>query len=271
MTTGTGRQGVPEGVDPQRPSASRVYDYLLGGTHNFAADRRAAEQILAVMPQLPAVMRANRRFLTRAVRAVAAGGVDQFLDLGSGIPTEGNVHEIARQVRPGAAVVYVDIDPIAVTHSRAILDGDPRAHVVQAEVTDVPAVLGDPGLRALIDFTRPVCLLMVAVAHFIPDTERLTRALQAYRDALPSGSYLVASHGTAEGDPEKAEELKQVYNRTTSPLVARSREEFARLLEGWDLIEPGLANSGHWRPEPGDPPADSIEARTVLVAVGRKP
>ena len=263
-------ENLPE-VDPQRPSAARVYDYFLGGTHNFAADRRAAAAAVEAMPDLPAVMRANRSFLRRAVHAIATTGISQFLDLGSGIPTVGNVHEITRTVRPEARVVYVDIEPVAVVHGRQILAGDPHTHVLHADLTDADTVLHHPAVRQLIDFSQPICLLAVAVAHFIPDTERLQHALNRYHAALTSGSYLVMSHATAEGHPGQAEQARQVYNKTTSPLVLRTRDEFAPLLDGWTLIDPGLTTSGHWRPDPGSPAADDIASRSVLVAVGRKP
>ncbi len=162
----------PKGIDPDRPSPARVYDCYLGGTHNFAADRTVAAQAIAAMPQLPEIMRANRAFLRRAVRAVAAEGVDQFLDLGSGIPTEGTVHEVARQVRPGARVVYVDVDPVAVIHSRSILRGDPQNGIVQADLLDADEVLANPVVTGLLDLSRPVCLLLVAVLHFLHQGEQ---------------------------------------------------------------------------------------------------
>jgi hypothetical protein len=271
VTIGAHEQPVPLDVDPERPSAARVYDFFLGGTHNFTADRKAAAVAVQAMPELPDVMRTNRLFLRRAVAAVAAAGIDQFLDLGSGIPTVGNVHEVARTIHPAGRVVYVDIEPVAVVHGRTILADDPNADVVHADLTDADAVLAHPSVQRLIDFDRPVCLLAVAVAHFIPDTERLLRALDRYRDAAPSDSYLIMSQASDEGDPQAAERARQVYNKTTSPLVLRSRAEFAHLLHGWDLVEPGLTSSGQWRPDPNDPSISELASRSVLVAVGRKP
>lgn len=262
-----------EGIDPQRPSAARVYDFFLGGTHNFAADRAAAAAALQAMPDLPDVMRTNRDFLRRAVRFVANHGIDQYIDLGSGIPTVGNVHEIARSVHPAATVVYVDVDPIAVVHSRSILAGDDRCVVLHGDLIEPDLVLANPEVQRLIDFTRPVCLLLVAVAHFVPDTAALTEALNRYREALAPGSILVLSHASDEGSPAEAEQARQVYNRTTSPLVLRSRPEVAQLLDGWQLIEPGLCSSGEWRPEVDDalsPTATSVASRSVLTALGRK-
>lgn len=266
---------IPPGIDPQRPSAARVYDFFLGGEHNFAADRAAAAVAVQAMPELPAVMRANRSFLRRAVGWVAARGIRQFLDLGSGIPTVGNVHEVARGYTPQARVVYVDVEPVAVVHGRSILAGDDNAAVLHADLTDADAVLAHPDVRRLIDFGEPMCLLAVAVAHFIPDTEALLRSLDRYRDAAAPGSYLVMSHASAEGDPEKAQQARQVYNRTTSPLVLRDRTEFARLFNGWDLVEPGMVSSGQWQPGGGTADgagagSDEVVSRSILVGVARK-
>jgi SAM-dependent methyltransferase len=257
-------------VDPQRPSAARIYDYFLGGTHNFAADRQAAAAALAAMPELPAVMRVNRDFLRRAVTVAAEAGVDQFLDLGSGIPTEGNVHEVARRVRPSARVVYVDIEPVAVVHGRRLLAGDPDAGVLLADLTDAATVLGSEPVRRLIDLDRPVCLLVVAVAHFIPDTELLGRALEQYREALAPGSFLVISHGTGEGDPDRSEQVRLIYNNTTSAMVLRDREEVRALFGGWPLVEPGLTVAAEWRPGPDAAGVDEVAARSFVVAMARR-
>src|SRR5436305_985059 len=167
----------PKGIDPDRPSPARVYDCFLGGTHNFAADRAVAAQAIAAMPQLPEIMRANRAFLRRAVRLVASAGVDQFLDLGSGIPTEGTVHEIARDIQPDARVVYVDMDPVAVIHSRSILADDPKTVVLQGDLLDADQVLAEPGMR-LLDLTRHVGVLLVAALHFHPDRPALRASLR---------------------------------------------------------------------------------------------
>src|SRR5947209_5145255 len=231
----------PRGIDPDRPSPARVYDCYLGGTHNFPADRAVAAPAIAAMPQLPEIMRANRAFLRRAVRVVAGEGVDPFLDLGSGIPTEGNVHEIARQVRPGARVVYVDVDPVAVIHSRSILADDPGSAIVQANLLDADQVLSDPALTGLFDLDQPVCLLMVAVLHFLPDNARLRSALARYRAALAPGSYLVVSHATDEGQPEEAARVSDLYTKVSQPLIMRRRAQLTDLLDGWELIEPGIA------------------------------
>lgn len=266
---GSEPETVPE-IDPQKPSAARIYDYFLGGTHNFDADRQAAEAAAAVMPDLPAAMRANRDFLQRAVKVVAAAGVDQYLDLGSGIPTEGNVHEIARRGHPHARVVYVDVEPVAVVHSRRLLADDPDAAVLLADLTDAGAVLGSPAVRDLLDLTKPVCALVVAVAHFLPDTERLGRALEMYREALAPGSYLVMSHASGEGDMQQAEQVRRVYNTTTSPLVLRDRDDFRSFFGGWPLIEPGLTVAARWRPDAAQAQVREVAGKSIIVAVARK-
>jgi hypothetical protein len=267
---GSERYAVPE-VDPQRPSSARIYDYLLGGAHNFAADREAAAAITAVMPDVPGVMRVNRDFMLRVVGAAAAAGLTQFLDLGAGIPAEGpNVLEVARRADPLARVVHVDLDPVAVVHGHRLLADDPRADFLYADLTDADAVLEAPAVRELIDFDRPVGLLVVSVAHFIPDTERLGRALEKYREVCAPGSWLALSHMGAEGEPQQAELVRRVYNNTTSPLVLRDRDDVRALFGEWPLIEPGLTTGGRWRPDPGERPAGEVADSSVLVAVARK-
>src|SRR5256886_3616613 len=262
----------PMGIDPDRPSPARVYDCYLGGTHNFAADRAVAAQAIAAMPQLPEIMRANRAFMRRAVRMVAFEGVDQFLDLGSGTPTEGNVHEIAREVRPEARVVYVDVDPVAVIHSRSILEGDPQSAVLQANLLDADRILDDPVVTGLLDLDRPVCLLLVAVLHFVPDSPVLRAALDRYRDALAPGSYVVVSHATAEGQPRETAKVSDLYTKVSQPLIPRSRADLLELLAGWSLVEPGISQGMDWRPEPGDPPPPAdLDRYATLAAVARKP
>jgi hypothetical protein len=270
----TGMEGLPVRtrvtVDAERPSPARVYDWLLGGSHNFAVDRELAARAVSIMPQIPRVARANRHFLRRAVATVADLGVDQFLDLGSGIPTVGNVHEVAREAQPEARVVYVDVDPVAVAHSRAIIGDDPHSHVVQADLLDARDVLDDPGVLGLLDLTRPVCVLLVSVGHFIVDTFRLTMALTAYRDAVPSGSYLVMSHGTCEAGPGPITDIAELYIRSGTHVVGRDRAQLSPLLHGWEPIEPGLVYTPEWRPAPDEPPADPSE-HALLAVVARKP
>jgi S-adenosyl methyltransferase len=175
--------------DPDRPNAARVYDYFLGGSHNLAADRKLAAQVLAEIPDAPLVAQANRAFLRRAVLYCIEVGIRQFLDLGSGIPTVGNVHEVAQRAAPESRVVYVDIEPVAVANSRAILAGNDRVAVLQADIRDADRILNDPGLQRLLDLDRPLAVLMVSVLPFIPDADDPVRIVARFRDAITSGSY----------------------------------------------------------------------------------
>ena len=264
-------QDLPE-VDPQRPSSARIYDYYLGGTHNFAADRHAAAAALQAMPELPAVLRLGRAFLRRAVAAAAAAGVDQFLDLGAGIPAPGSVPEVARRIRPGARVVSVDLDPVAVLHTRRVHDGDPYAEVLLADLTDAEAVLTAEPVRRLLDLDRPVAVLAVAVAHFIPDAERLGRALQTYREALAPGSHLAMSHACTDGeDPPHARKILRIYNQSTSPMMMRQRDEFRSFFGDWPLLEPGVVMAGRWRPEPGAEDPGEIANNSLIAGMAVKP
>jgi len=191
-------------VDIEHASPARVYDYYLGGSHNFAVDRRMARQAMDLWPELPLIMQANRAFLRRSVRYLVGQGVTQFLDIGSGIPTEGNVHEVVQVASPEARVVYVDIDPVAVAHSRAILSGNPLADIVQADLRDAAAIFDDPRAKRLLDLSQPIGVLMVAMLHFVPDEADPANIVARYRKMMPPGSYLVVSHATHEGRPDQA-------------------------------------------------------------------
>jgi hypothetical protein len=262
---------VPTEIDPQRPSGARVYDYYLGGTHHFAADRQAALVALAAMPDLPAVLLAGRAFLRRAVTVAAAAGLDQYLDLGAGIPAPGGVPATARALRPDARIVSVDTDPVAVVHTRREAGDDPLSAVLQADLTDAGLVLGSDAVRGLLDLNRPVCLLAVAVAHFIPDTERLGLALERYREALAPGSHLILSHACAEGDPPHAKQVMRIYNHTTSPMMLREREEIRALFGDWQLLEPGVVQAEQWRPGPGEASHGEVARRSLVVGMAVKP
>ncbi|GGQ73205.1 SAM-dependent methyltransferase [Couchioplanes azureus] len=261
----------PVGIDPNRPSAARIYDAFLGGTHHFAADRAVAERAVQIMPALPRVMRANRAFLHRAVRFAVSRGVRQFLDLGSGIPTEGNVHEVLRELVPDGRVAYVDLDPTAVLHARAIIGDDRATVMVQGDLQDPEAIFADPLVHGMIDLARPVCVLMVAVLHFVPDSAELTAAMRRYRDAVVPGSLLAVTHATAGPRPEEVERISDLYNRTGTPMVLRDPQRLRALLEGWEPVEPGLVHGPEWRPELGDEwPGDPAESM-MLAAVAVKP
>ncbi|MGA8115380.1 MAG: SAM-dependent methyltransferase [Actinocatenispora sp.] len=248
---------APEQVDLDRPSAARMYDYFLGGSHNFEPDRHAARAAMAIIPELPEVMRANRAFLRRTVRFALGEGIRQFLDIGSGIPTVGNVHEIAQSIEPSARVAYVDTDPVAVAHSRALLAGDDRTAVLAGDVRDPVGLLGDPELGRLFDLGRPVALMMVALLHFVPDEDDPAGLIGRYHDALAPGSLLIVSHGTADGRPDEGARLSRLYRDTTNPLNSRTRDEVTTLFDGFDLVEPGVVFVPEWRPDdPGDVPDD---------------
>jgi hypothetical protein len=263
---------VPPGVDTRRANPARVYDYWLGGTHNFLADQDVGRAVIATDPNTAAVIRANRSFLGRAVRFLAAAGIRQFLDIGSGIPTQGNVHEIALQAAPGSRVVYADMDPVAVAHSRAILAGNDNAVIIGADAREPEKILADADTRSLIDFGEPVGLLLSAVLHFIADDDDPWRITSVLRDAIPPGSYLVVSHITSAGDPAKTEAIEKVYTRGVSTGGRfRSRDEILRFFGGFELMEPGLVYVPEWRPDsPGDVPADPSQF-WVLGGVARKP
>jgi hypothetical protein len=240
---------APEGIDLDRPSASRVYDYFVGGMHNFEIDRVLARQIEQFTPDVAETMRANRDLLRRCVRTLADAGVDQFLDIGSGIPTVGNVHEVAQARNSRARVVYVDIDPVAVAHSAAILSGNPLATVVQADAAQPDAILADPRVRRLLDFDRPLAVLLLGVLHFVPDSGDPAGCVATLQQAVAPGSYLAITHATADGQPAEVLQAQQLSGRTSTEIVLRSRDEIAGYFHDWPLLEPGLVPLPLWRPE----------------------
>jgi len=242
-------------LDPQVPNPARMYDYFLGGYHNFEADRQAAEAAEAAFPGVRAAARANRDFLRRAVRFLAERGIGQFLDLGSGVPTAGNVHEIAQKADPGARVVYVDAEPVAVHASESLLAGAPGADILHADIRHVEAVLSAPQVASLLDLDRPLGLIMAAVLPYIPDADDPARLVRRYCAALSPGSYVVISHASFD-DFEQAEtdRVYDVYKATTSMFTSRRHERIAGWFDGLDLVDPGVVTVTEWRPEPGDTP-----------------
>lgn len=271
MTSGL-PEWVPPDVDITRANAARVYDYWLGGNHNFLVDQDAARALMAVVPQMPAIARACRAYIRRSVSYLAGTGIDQFLDIGSGIPTEGNVHEIAQRVRPGARVLYTDIDPVAIAHSKAILAGDDSAAVISGDLRSPKQIVNDETVRSLIDFSRPVALILMAVLHFIPDSDEPWRIVAELRDTLAPGSCLVLGHGTTHWVPAKAEAGERVYNRSVNTDVhLRTGAEISRFFDGFQLIDPGLVSLPLWRPDRADEvPADPTSFG-FLGGVGVKP
>jgi hypothetical protein len=241
------------------PNPARIYDYFLGGKDNFPADREVAEQLLAIAPVARDVVEDNRAFLRRVVHLLATEhGIRQFIDLGSGLPTQGNVHEIAQELAPDARVVYVDNDAMVVTHSRALLAGD-NTVAIQADLRQPDQVLDHPEVRELIDFGRPIALLLMAILHFIPDEDDPPGIVARFRDALPAGSYLAISHGTRDvpdrpdmSPQEMAEmgkKVEQLYQLTTATLVTRTRAQVERFFDGFDLLDPGVVEIQLWRPD----------------------
>jgi hypothetical protein len=260
---------APASVDLEKPNAARVYDYLLGGACNFEHDRQFAEQLLVTIPEARRLARMNRAFLRRAVRFCVANGIRQFLDIGSGIPTVGNVHEIAQLEVPEARVVYVDHEPVAVAHSELILAGNDRAGAAQANLLDVDGVLGAEPVRRLLDLDQPIAVLMAAVLHFIPDSANPGAAVARYVDAMASGSYLVLTHA-AKVDLQRSQDGWKMYNSTSTPGGPRTREQVAALMTGTEVVDPGIVWLPEWHPEEPDDlegPARSFG----YAAVGRKP
>jgi hypothetical protein len=241
-----------DSADLDRPSPARIYDYLLGGAHNFASDRAAGERAAATMPTLTAAIRANRGFLRRVVvRLAGTLGITQFLDLGSGIPTVGNVHEIAQHQSPGSRVLYVDIDPVAVAHARHILSDNPLAETIQCDFRDPAAVLDHPALTGLLDLNRPVAVLMNAVLHFVPDEQDPGGIIDGYVEHLAPGSYLAVSHAAPDPDhPREQEAMVEDYRRTTgAEFINRSADTIAGWLHGLDIEPPGIVPVNEWYPD----------------------
>jgi hypothetical protein len=235
------------------PHPARMYDYFLGGKDNFEADREAAERALAVSPLFRDVARVNRAFLRRAVRYVAGQGIRQFLDIGTGIPTAGNTHQVAQAIDPGVRVAYVDNDPIVLTHARTLMSGPGQGAtaVVEGDLRDPEAILADPEVRALLDFGQPVALLLVAVLHFIEDGEDPYGVVERLVDALPPGSFLVLSHASAgDASKELADAATKPYENAAARLVLRPYDAIGKFFgDRLELVEPGLVAVATWHPE----------------------
>ncbi len=260
------------GVDPTKPSIARVYDYWLGGMHNLAADRELGLRMETLDPRIPAACKANRAFLGRAVRFLAGqAGIRQFIDIGSGIPTAGNVHEVAQRAAPDARVVYADRDPVAVAEGRELLAGDHLATVIQADLRDPAAILSHPEAGRLIDLAEPVGLILVAVLHFIMDAQEPYGIVERLRDAAAPGSYLVVSHATNQDNPKLAAAAERVYNAHAADGQARSRAEILRFFGTWELVEPGLVYAPLWQPDSPEDVPRHPEQFWFLAGTARKP
>ena len=257
-------------IDTSKPHPARMYDAYLGGKDNYAADRAAVRQILRAFPEVRAMARANRAFMQRAVRFLAGeAGIRQFIDIGTGIPSAGNVHEVAGQVASGARVVYVDNDPIVHVHANALLTGSGTTSIVLADLRDPEAILAHPKLRGLIDFTQPVALLLVAILHFIKDEENPAGIVATLRDALP-GSYLALSHGTADFHPPGiTDEAAATYERATAPLVLRTSAQVSAFFDGFEMVKPGLVQAPLWRPDGRAPRPKDLDKVGIYAGVGR--
>jgi hypothetical protein len=242
---------VPLDVDVEHPSAARIYDYLLGGLHNFAADRDMADRLCRVLPDLATAALQNRAFLRRAVRCCLDAGVRQFIDLGSGIPTAGAVHVVAAEYGADCRVVYVDNDSVAAAHSRAILLGQRQVDIVQADLTRPATVLAASAVRRLIDFSEPVAVLILSVLPFVADARRPQRIVAGYRDRLAPGSYLAVSH-LVETDTPAVQQARHLYHDTPTPVMLRTPEAIAGFLDGFEVVEPGIVPIPAWRTDPDD-------------------
>lgn len=226
-----------------------MYDYYLGGKDNFEADRAAVEEMHRVIPELFQTARENRAFLGRAVQHVAARGVRQFIDLGTGLPTQGNVHEIAQRVSREARVVYVDNDPVVAAHGRALLAEDGSTTIIERDIREPDEILGDPALKNLVDLREPVAVLFVAVLHFISDTEHAARIVQRFREVMAPGSYLVIAHGTRAAGTAAVSKMTETYDTATKKVSLRDPAEIVRFFDGFDLVEPGAVHLPWWHPE----------------------
>jgi SAM-dependent methyltransferase len=258
------------GLDANTPNVARIYDYWLGGKDNFAADRTTAEKLCEIVPEARATARDNREFLGRAVRFLAEAGIRQFIDLGTGLPTQANVHELAQGVAPEARMVYVDIDPVVASHGRALLASGDQVGMVLGDLCDPASILQHPDVTCRLDLSRPAAVLCTSTLHFIGDDADPHKVIAEYRDHLAPGSYLAISHGTLEEDPAgEGGKAEGVYRQASSQLHVRPIPEVLRFFDGFGLVDPGLTWITGWRPEPGTAPTG--RPRSMRGGVGRKP
>lgn len=262
---------APRGVAVAMPSVSRMHDYYLGGSYNFEVDRQAARRAMEFIPGLPKIAQAARAFMRRAVQFAVREGVTQFLDVGSGIPSFGTVHEAAQRASGAARVVYVDHDPVAVAHAQSVLRENEAVDAGRADLRRPRDILRLEPVGRLLDLTRPVALLLIGVLHYLEDADRPYEAVTQLRDAMPPGSLLILTHASYEGIPVPAEQVGgavDVYQNIHNPVIMRSRDEIARFFEGYDMVEPGLVPMPHWRPETA-PEDENPFAFSGFAGVGR--
>ncbi|MFB7664871.1 SAM-dependent methyltransferase [Kitasatospora sp. NPDC056138] len=269
-----GRDDTEVNLELHRAHSARMYDYYLGGTTNFAADREAAGQVMAVFPWAERAARVNRDFMHRSTRHLAEAGIRQFLDIGTGIPTSPNLHEVAQQCQPAARIVYADNDPIVLAHAQALLRSTPegRTAYLQADITDPESILKAPEVRQNIDLDQPVALSLNAIMHFIPDSQGALGVVRQLMAALVPGSALVISHGSPDFAPEEAERIVRVYEAAGTTVRMRTKAELALFLQGLDVLPPGIVATHRWRPDGGRPDplvADAHASAYAAVALKR--
>ena len=266
----TDLDGLPAGLDPNTPNVARIYDYWLDGKDNFQVDRDFAEKIIAIEAAAPYMARQNRRFLGRVVRFLTAeAGIRQFIDIGTGLPTQRNVHQVAQEIAPDARVAYVDSDEVVRIHARALLGDSTNVTAIRADFRDPEAILAHPDVNRLIDFDRPFALLQLAILHFIPDEEDPRGIIGRYREAMAPGGHLAISCSTREADPERADKIIGEYRKASAPAVLRTGAEIIRFFDGFELLDPGrLVYTPQWRP---DGPVDGDPKKAwMLAGLGRK-
>jgi hypothetical protein len=266
----------PAEIDITRPHPARTWDYYLGGKDNFAADREVADQVIAAWPGMRVSARENRKFLGRAVQYLAGeAGIDQFLDIGSGLPTANNVHEVAQAINPAARVVYVDNDPLVLVHARALLTSTPegKCAYIQADLREPEKILSAPATRETLDFDRPIALILAAVVHFLLPEDEPARIIKTLVDALPSGSYVAASHGSIEyGTEEEAAVVVRLITASGVRIATRDSADFANLVfDGLSLVAPGVVLLPEWRPNPTGGPRPGAREVGSNAGVARKP
>jgi S-adenosyl methyltransferase len=267
----TDEDWIPEDTDELKPSAARVYDYLLGGAHNFAVDRALAQKLLEVEPGAAVACQMNRAFMRRAVLFMIDQGIRQFLDLGSGIPTVGNVHEIAQHADPRSRVVYVDYEDVAAAHSQLLLQDNEGAAMIQADITEPDIVLNAPETRRLLDFDQPIGLLAVTLFHYVSPQQNPLGVIGRYRDAMVAGSCLALSHAASDFESVNVGQAAEEFRKAAADNVfPRSRAEVLELFTGFELVEPGLVTTSQWRPDWATDPKVSTEEGGLYAAVGRK-
>jgi len=272
----TDQDPAPIGIDASTPNVARIYDYLLGGKDNFSADREAARRLLDAIPDVGAIARDNRSFLGRVIRYLATeGGIRQFLDLGCGLPTQANVHQLARGVLgvlgfgPGAHVVYVDHDPMVASHGEALLASSDQVAMVLGDLRKPTAILARAEVSRLLDLAQPVAVLCTSTLHFIADEAEPGNILAAYRDHMASGSYLVITHAVqTEELTKERREAEDVYRQASCQLHVRPLTDVLRFFDGFELVEPGFTWMAEWRPEPGTAPIGRLHS--MRGGVGRK-